>query len=184
MTAGFLELPVAFADARAADLGLCLGLAPQPALALRTVDGSGWSAELRILGASHQVLIHQRGRRVYSETVACHLPDSSRRLSPLPARHRSGSDYHFRSRVDRLGSADLWRTVRQLVGDHGDHPHGICARFPGDELGATVLRLDPPTGADGAWISWRTWHTYPGAGEVVATSSRALLAGGSPGRST
>lgn len=182
MTSGFLELPVAFADARAADLGLHLDLAPQPALALRTVGGSGWSAELRILGASHQVLIHQRGRTVCSETVACHLPDSSRSHSPLPGRHRSGSHYDFRSRVDLLGPADLRRTVRQLVGDHGDHPNGICARFPGDELGATVLRLDPPTGPHEAWISWRTWHTYPGTGEVVATSSIAVLAAGSPGR--
>ena len=184
MTPRFLELPVAFADARAADLGLHLDLPPQPALAVQTVDGPCWSAELRILGASHQVLIHQRGRRVCSETVACHLPEASFRLTPLPGRHQTGSDYEFRSQVEVVESAELRRRVQELVGGDGGDPYSLCARFPGDELGATALRLDPHVRPNGAWFSWRTWHTYPRTGEVVTTSSRFAPAAGSSGRRT
>jgi hypothetical protein len=187
MTSRVLELPVAFADARAADLRLHLGLPPQPALASRAVDGNGWTAELRILGASHQVLVEQGERVVWSETVACHLPDAGARLVPLPGRHRIGSDYEFRSRVVRLEPADFRSMVEDLLRHHagkdeGEGP-GLCACFPGDELGATALRLDPHDGRQGPWLRWRTWHTYPRTGEVVTTSSRAALtAGSSAGR--
>jgi hypothetical protein len=181
MTSGVVELAVAFRDARAADLGLHLGLAPQEALAGLTVDGNGWTAELRILGASHQVLIEQGRRTVWSETVACHLPDGGHRLTPLPRRHRPGPgpDYEFRSRVVRLGRADFGRRVEGLL-EHAGDALALCARFPGDELGATALRLDPDDRQGSGWVSWRTWHTYPRTGEVVTTSSRYGLGASSP----
>ena len=184
MTSGVLELPVAFADARAADLGLHLGLAPQPALAVRTVDGDGWTADLRILGASHQLLVEHGGRIVCSETVACHRPDGAARLTPLPGLHRSGPAYEFRSRVVRLEPAEFRGAVEVLLRHHaGDgHERALCARFPGDELGATALRLDAGDAAPGAGLRWHTWHSYPRTGEVVTTWSRlAWRAGSSPG---
>jgi hypothetical protein len=185
MTQNLLELPVAFADARAADLGLHLGLAPQPALAVRTVDGDGWTAELRILGASHQVLVERGGRRVCSETVACHLPSMSPRLAPLPDRYRRGLDYEFRSQIDHLEPADFRRAVEDLLHHQPDDGAGqsLCARFPGDKLGTTAVHLDLHDGGDGARLRWQTWHTYPRTGEVVTTSSRfALAVGSSAGR--
>jgi hypothetical protein len=178
MTSDVLELPVAFADARAADLGLHLGLPPQSALAVRTVNGDGWTAELRILGASHQVLIERGAATVCSETVACHLPGSGSPHAPLPDRHRIGSHYEFRSYVVRLETAEFRRAVEDLLRNHGGDQEGrtLCARFPGDELGATALRLDPHDGREAAELCWHTWHTYPRTGEVVTTSSRAALA--------
>lgn len=185
MTSDALELPVAFADAQAADLELHLGLAPQPALAMCVVDQDGWTAELRILGASHQVRIRRDGRTLCSETVACHLPHSSAGLAPLPCRHRSGDHYEFRSEVLRLEPAAFRLTVEDMLHHHGgDHGgRALCARFPGDALGATALRLDRHDAEDATSISWRTWHTYPRTAEVVTTSSRASVAvGSSPSR--
>ena len=182
MTSDVVELPVAFRDARAADLGLHLGLPPQDALAALTVDGNGWTAELRILGASHQVLIKQAGRIVWSETVACHLADGGDCLSPLPRRHRPGSassNYEFRSRVVRLAPAGFRRSVEDLLHRLAGDAHALCATFPGDELGATALRLHPADGRGGSPMSWRTWHTYPRTGEVVTTASRWGLEVGS-----
>lgn len=183
MTSDAVELPVAFRDARAADLGLHLGLPAQEALATLTVGGTGWAAELRILGASHQVLIEQAGRTVWSETVACRLADDDHRLSPLPHRHRpdpASSIYEFRSRVVRLAPAGFRRSVEDLLHRHAGDAHALCARFPGDELAATALRLDRDDAHGGAQVSWRTWHTYPRTGEVVTTSSRWRLDAGSP----
>lgn len=177
MISDVLELPVTFADARAADLGLHLGLPPQPALANCTVEGDGWTAELRVLGASHQVLIERGDRTVCSETVACHLPVEAPRLAPLPERmDRAGAGYEFRSRVVRLAPADFRRRVEDLLDEHASRGDSLCARFPGDELGTTALRLDPERGCQGgASVSWRTWHTYPRTGEVVETCSRCGL---------
>lgn len=172
MSPDVLEVPVAFVDARAADLRLHLGLPPQAALALGTVDGQDWSAELRILGASHQVLIHQRGRAVLSETVACHLIAGPPCPAPLPGRYRADSGYEFRSEVAHLAPADFRRTVEEVLRHNDDTGPGLCARFPGDELATTVIRLDLDDRHDGGGISWRTWHTYPRAGEVVTTVSR------------
>lgn len=177
MTSEVLELPVAFRDACAADLRLHLGLPPQAALATRRLHGDGWTAELRILGASHQVLIRQGGRDVCSETVACHLVDEGHRLDADPHQVPKGWDYEFRATTILLAPGEFRRRVQDMLSEHAGDARALCARFPGDELGATALRLDPVS--DGAWLSWRTWHTYPRTGEVVATSSRTALRTGS-----
>lgn len=178
MSQDLLELPVAFADARAADLRLHLGLPPQRALATCTFEGRGWSAGLRILGASHQVLIHRGQETVLSETVACHLVGAILPPAPLPGRYRSAG-YELRSEIARRAPADFRRAVEDLLGDHVEGP-GLCARFPGDPLAATVIRLDPGDDGRGTGIRWRTWHTYPRTGEVVTTFSHCTPAAGSP----
>ncbi len=58
-----------FADSRAADLSLAYGLRPLPALGTHSVTLGGLTVELRVLGASHQVVLGD-----WSETVAC-LPE-------------------------------------------------------------------------------------------------------------
>ena len=52
-----VELEVGYCDTRAEDLGWSLDLEPQPALAARELAGSGFLVELRLLGASHQVVV-------------------------------------------------------------------------------------------------------------------------------
>src|SRR4051812_2470817 len=94
-------LETTYTDTRAGDLAWCLGKSPLPALAVlgvRIGDSGGLRAdvELRLLGASHQVLV-DAGRGECSETVAC-LPGSQ---APLPfgvARRVGVWDYEFASR--------------------------------------------------------------------------------------
>ena len=180
MRSGLLELPVAFRDACAADLRLHLGLPPQAALATRPVVGDGWTAELRVLGASHQVLVAQGERAVRSETVACHLPGDGVALDAIPLESPEPSEYEFHATVVRLSPGDFRSCVEDLIVEHADDARALCARFPGEELGVTAVRIDPVPGRAGIWLSWRTWHTYPRTGEVVATSSRTALRGASP----
>ena len=179
MRSGVLELPVAFRDACAADLRLHLGLPPQAALATRPVAGNGWAAELRVLGASHQVLVTQGARTVRSETVACHLSGQGLALDSIPLQGPEPSEYEFHATVARLSPVAFRRCVEDLIVEHVGFAGALCARFPGEELGVTAVRIDPVEGGTGTWLSWRTWHTYPRTGEVVATSSRTALQGAS-----
>lgn len=173
-SAAVLELPVPYRDTCAADLGLFLDLAPQEALALRRVDLGNWTVELRILGASHQVLAYCGAELACSETVACR-PDRSVGAA-LPGRHqRAGHLAHHSFRADRhvLGPADFGRRVDELVADLVGATGALCGRFPGDERATTGLRLQV---AGNEELGWCGWHSYPTTGEVVTTSSRLVLA--------
>ena len=174
MMLGIRQLPVAYRDAVAADLGLHLDLPAQDALVVRAVRGDGWRAELRILSASHQVLLERDGRGVWSETVACRL-EGHPAPGPLPVRRRRASTavaYTFRSTTSRLAPGGFRRKVDGLLEGLATHPHAVCGVFPGDALAATglVVRFEP-----GGAVSWRSCHTYPQTGEVVTTSSRVAL---------
>jgi hypothetical protein len=182
MTSDIAELPVLYRDACAGDLGLSLDLPAQPALVTRQVELGRWSVELRILGASHQVLIARDGEALCSETVACHLdPDPSRPVLPNQLRRAApGADYTFECRIERLEPSRFRRRVDELLASLAGAVSALCARFPGDELATTGLRLET-TGA-GEELSWSGWHSYPRSGEVVTTSSRLVIHAPSPGR--
>lgn len=178
------ELPVAYRDACAADLGLFLDLPGQDALARRQVAVDGWTVDLRILGASHQVLAHRGGVLACSETVACR-PDAPAESASLPARlHRAGAVAHYTvaSRVDVLEPAAFESLVDGLLGDladaaplrsaSGDGAVALWGRFPGDPWATTGLRLQPVGTEE---LQWSGWHSYPQSGEVVTTSSRLVL---------
>lgn len=68
-------LKTSYTDTRAADLAWALGREPLPALAELDLELSGAKLQLRLLGASHQVLLEE-DRGACSETVAC-MPGSS-----------------------------------------------------------------------------------------------------------
>lgn len=148
-----------FADSRAADLSLAYGLRPLPALGTHRVTLGGMTLELRVLGASHQVVIGG-----WSETVAC-LPD---RTGALPAREeQTVGDYvvRFEASCERPDSFE--DTVSRIVAECAEDPHSLVAEFPGSPLAVTALSARPaPEG-----IRWETWHAYPQAGELVWTSS-------------
>lgn len=100
-------LQTSYTDTRAGDLAWCLGGEPLPALAVRDLrlDGPGHpgpsgTLQLRLLGASHQVVI-AAGPGHCLETVAC-LPG---RRTPLPARvakQVDGWEYEFAARIEAL----------------------------------------------------------------------------------
>ena len=65
--------------------------------------------------------------------------------------------------------ADLLEQIESEVEGHARAGlPALLGRFPGNELAVTAVTADTDDDA----LIWRTWHTYPQAGEVVVTSSR------------
>lgn len=93
-------LNTSYTDTRAADLAWALGREPLPALATLDLELDGARLQLRLLGASHQVLLEEE-RGSCSETVAC-IAGSSTPL-PLGVAKRVGDwEYEFAARVETL----------------------------------------------------------------------------------
>lgn len=93
-------LKTAYTDTRAADLAWALGREPLPALATLDLELAGAKLQMRLLGASHQVLLEE-DNGICSETVAC-IPGSS---TPLPlgvAKSVGGWEYEFAACVETL----------------------------------------------------------------------------------
>ncbi|MFE3458719.1 DUF2617 family protein [Nocardiopsis aegyptia] len=158
-----------FVDTRAADLVWTLDHPLVDALAVRTVEVPGARVELRVLGASHQVVVRpESDGGALVETVAClpglpgGLPDSADR--PL----RGVGDYRFDSLVESLSRDALARRVDRLHREVADSPGGLLVAFPGDPLSVTALHLAPDSVGD---LHWRTWHAYPQSGELVTTTA-------------
>lgn len=159
-------LATPFADSRAADLSLAHGLGRLPALGKHRVELPGAGVELRVLGASHQVVAELESGP-WSETVAC-LPGAG---AALPARHEAsagGLRVRFCARRQRLPPTALAGRVRAVCRRCADDPDALVATFPGSPLAVTALlvRAEP-----GGGTRWWSWHAYPQAGELVTTSS-------------
>jgi hypothetical protein len=123
-------LQTAYSDTRAADLAWALGREPLPALAVLDLDLAGARLQLRLLGASHQVLLEEN-RETCSETVAC-FPGSSTPL-PLGLSKRLGEwEYEFAARVETLSADSFAARAQDLLALVTDHPHGLAGTFPGE----------------------------------------------------
>jgi hypothetical protein len=148
-----------FADSRAADLSLAYGLRPLPALGTHTVALPGLTLSLRVLGASHQVVVGD-----WSETVAC-LPD---RPGALPASEETVvGDFVVRFRAECLRPTDFAERVGRIVTDCAADDNAFVGEFPGSPLAVTALSAR----AHGDGAAWQTWHAYPQVGELVWTST-------------
>ncbi|MBP0456021.1 DUF2617 family protein [Streptomyces montanisoli] len=159
-------LNTSYTDTRAADLAWALGRGPLPALATHGVDLSGARLELRLLGASHQVLLEQDGGAC-SETVAC-IPGSSTPL-PLGVSERVGEwEYEFAARVEELTARQFAARAQELLALVSDHPNGLAGTFPGSPHAFTALLAQRDEGS----VRWRTWHAYPQEGQLVVTRTR------------
>lgn len=148
------ELAVPFLDTGAEQLRFSLGHEVLPYVARRVFG----PLDLRVIGASHQVLVTAGPHAGLVETIAC-LPDIEGRL-PASA-DRPG--YRMTSTVtdERVDDLDLW-----LRGE-GIDPQGatVLARFPGDPCAITALRAE----VDGDRCAWWSWHVYPQQNQVVRT---------------
>ncbi|WP_329457062.1 DUF2617 family protein [Streptomyces sp. NBC_01497] len=159
-------LNTAYTDTRAADLAWALGRGPLPALATLDLDLSGARLELRLLGASHQVLLEEDGGAC-SETVAC-IPGSSTPL-PLGVSERIGDwEYEFAARVEHLSQGQFAGRAQELLALVADHPNGLAGTFPGSPYAFTALLAQRDEGS----VRWRTWHAYPQEGQLVVTRTR------------
>jgi len=174
-----VELEVGYCDTRAEDLGWSLDLEPQPALATQEMAVEGFLVELRLLGASHQVVVREqragpgaaRGRApVCLETLAC-LPD---RTQPVPAETTVALGlwhYTFSSHNRRYVPGDFDRLLTAI---ERESEHGIFGRYPGVPGAVTAVALR----RGGPVLRWSTWHTYPQQGAVVTTHSTLRIPDG------
>ncbi len=159
-------LNTAYSDTRAADLAWALGREPLPALATLDLELSGAKLQLRLLGASHQVLVEEE-RGQWCETVAC-IPGSSTPL-PLGVAKRVGDwEYEFAARVEELPPGSFAGRAQELLALVSDHPQGLAGVFPGSPHAFTALLAQRHEGQ----VHWRTWHAYPQEGQLVATRTR------------
>lgn len=180
-----------YVDTAAGDLSHLLGGPERPALfTVELPAAPGSTLRLRLLGASHQVVLQTPAGRLV-ETVAC-LPGHP---AALPAHaEEAAAGYRFTARVLRLAPADLAARVAGLRREFADDERAIVGVFPGDPDAVTVLHavpapavpasaaagcagsgpVDAGQGAAEAGmrrVGWRTWHAYPQTGELVETES-------------
>ncbi|TYK49210.1 DUF2617 family protein [Actinomadura decatromicini] len=179
-------LDAPYADARADALSFALGLPPLDALAVLAVEHAGLTVELRLLGASHQVIAGP-----LSETVAC-LPGGA---DPLPGRASTdlpGWAYDFAATTAAHSDATAFgRAVEAVCARLDGRGDALTGDFPGSRHAVTALALEhAPVRSAGAakpardraldpaveetGIGWRTWHAYPQTREIVMTRSRLV----------
>ncbi|MET7514185.1 DUF2617 family protein [Streptomyces sp. NPDC005480] len=159
-------LNTAYTDTRADDLAWALGREPLPALATLDLELAGARLQLRLLGASHQVLLEEE-RGTCSETVAC-IPGSSTPL-PLGVAKRMGDwEYEFAAHVENLSKGSFAGRAQELIALVSDHPNGLAGVFPGSPHAFTALLAHRQEGQ----VHWRTWHAYPQEGQLVVTRTR------------
>lgn len=157
-------LDVPFADVRGDTLRWTLAPTPCTPLASRAVRlEGGLTVTLSVLGASHQVVVRHHDRPLLHETIACGITEAE----PLPAEHATGG-YRLASHVEELGAEELAAEASRLVERLNGRTDAVVAHFPGDPHAVTALALE---GAGDGEIAWRTWHTYPQTGEIVATTT-------------
>lgn len=121
-------LKTVYTDTRASDLAWALGREPLPALAVLDLELSGAKLQLRLLGASHQVLLEEE-QGSCSETVAC-MPGSSTPL-PLGVAKRLGEwEYEFAARVETLSGARSRGAPRSSSRWSPTTPTALQGRFP------------------------------------------------------
>ncbi|WP_445402838.1 DUF2617 family protein [Streptomyces sp. LE64] len=159
-------LKTSYTDTSASDLAWALGREPLPALATLDLELSGAKLQLRLLGASHQVLLEEE-YGTCSETVAC-IPGRSTPL-PLGVAERVGDwEYEFAARVETLSGGQFAGRAQELLALVSDHPQGLAGVFPGDPNAFTAMLAQRHNGH----VHWRTWHAYPQDGQLVATRTR------------
>ncbi|MGW1543018.1 DUF2617 family protein [Streptomyces sp. NPDC002309] len=157
-----IALATPYLDTDADQLSFTLGHAPHPALAVRDLTVGGLEVQLRLLGASHQVLAGP-----VRETVAC-LPGVEGGLPDTAEHEVDGWNYRFDARVLRFPEGEFGARVEDIRRRAEAHPHALCGIFPGSPDAVTALTV----AWHGTGPTWSTWHTYPQSRTIVATHTR------------
>lgn len=169
-----------FADTSPDDLTFTTDAPRLPALAVRRAEPAGHpgtALELRVLGASHQVVLERDGHE-WVETLACRpgrapfLPTALRTAEPAPF----ARDYETGCTVTGHSRRGLRRQVDRLLATCRTAPHALVVRFAGDPWALTGLcAWEDGTGG----LLWRSWHVYPQQRRIVHSRSAVRLRGGS-----
>lgn len=162
------QVAVPYVDTSAAALGLWLDLPRQPALESLTLEVGGLALELRVLGASHQVVAGG-----LTETVACLPGLDGAELPAARVRVAGGLRHAFSSRVEHLDAPALHARAAELRSRCAADERALCGVFPGSPDAVTAIGCGP---AAGGGVAWWTAHVYPGTGEVVTTESLVVPA--------
>ncbi|MCZ7457884.1 DUF2617 family protein [Streptomyces sp. WMMC940] len=157
-----IPLTTPYLDTGADQLSFTLGRPEHPALAVRDVTLAGVDVQLRLLGASHQVLAGP-----VRETVAC-LPGVEGGLPDSTTHEFDDWRYHFGARVLHCTAAGFTERVAAVRARCESDPRSLCGVFPGSPDAVTALTVEP----HGTGLRWRTWHTYPQSRQIVATQTR------------
>jgi hypothetical protein len=162
-----VELVAPYRDTRAEDLCWSLTLPVQPALAVRTVRLGPFVLELRLLGASHQVLVwtEQTGVLRCTETVAC-LPALAEPMPEHATAPLAEGSYRFGSRVAVLDPARFAAAAGRVRRDCAGNAASLVGAYPGSPDALTAILPE----RDGAGVRWTTWHSYPQNGRLVRTN--------------
>ena len=185
-------LSVPYRDVRASELSWSLEAPDQPPLHSGRHPVGPLDVEVRILGASHQILVRtaDHDRLICRETVACR-EDAPGPL-PIAIERELDDGYHYEVRCEvREVAAEYFPAWAAALRDYaGALPDATVGVFPAIPDAVTAVVVEPlPARLSG--VLWRTWHTYPhsgGGGDVVATRTVLYLAppsggagGGMPG---
>jgi hypothetical protein len=162
----WVELVVPYRDTHAQDLCWSLSLPVQPALAARTVQLGGLVLELRLLGASHQVLVWEESgtELLCVETVAC-LPEVAEPLPARSVRTLPTGGYGFDSASRTLPPAEFDAAVRRIRAALDGSEGGLGGSYPGAPGALTAVLPEPARSG----VRWTTWHSYPQDGRLVRT---------------
>jgi hypothetical protein len=158
------DLDAAYVDTRADALSFALGLPRLTALATLPVTRGPIQVELRLLGASHQVIAGP-----VSETVAC----LAGHPGPLPGEVRrtvGDLSYDFTADIREYGRAGFETAVEELLGRLTGREDALTGTFPGSPYAVTAIAIE-------AGLGWRTWHAYPQTMEIVETRTRLEATG-------
>ncbi|MEU2261719.1 DUF2617 family protein [Streptomyces sp. NPDC019645] len=157
-----IPLATPYLDTGADQLSFTLGRPEHPALAVRDLTVAGTVVQLRLLGASHQVIAGP-----VRETVAC-LPGVEGGLPESATHEFDGWRYHFGARVLHCSAGEFTERVAAVLARCEGDAGSLCGLFPGSPDAVTALAVAP----HGSGLSWRTWHTYPQSRQIVATQTR------------
>jgi hypothetical protein len=160
-----IELSVPYQDTGAADLGWSLDLGSLTALAVRRVVLPQFTVELRLLGASHQVLISTANDPIDCvETVAC-LPAGAATMPARAERSFGRWQYRFTSVARSLRGPAFDHGIAEIDRATADATASLTGRYPGLPGALTAVAVE----VHGPRLRWHTWHTYPQGRQIVTT---------------
>jgi Protein of unknown function DUF2617 len=196
-----VDLDVGYCDTRAEDLGWSLELEPRPALAVRELAEAGFLIQLRLLGASHQVVVRvadpdsqadpRQGPQPGSQFGPQYVPQPGSRSGPdsappgtAPVCLETLACIPDRTRPVPSGATvalGRWEyTFNSHTARHGPAEFdGLIGGIERESRSGILGRYPGAPGAvtaislrsEGRTLHWSTWHTYPQQGSIVTTHS-------------